>query len=54
MVIIRMKLDDNIVAIYNKTAQDPFVMLDVNNDDSRLIEQIANSLNQSGIIYYAG
>lgn len=54
MTIIKLPLSNNVAAVYNKIANEPYILLDVNNMDYSLIEKINKSSNQIGVIYYAG
>jgi hypothetical protein len=51
MVILKSDLGDNVLAIYDKTAQEPFVVINNNFNNAGTIEAIEDSPNQKGIIY---
>jgi hypothetical protein len=55
MIILKSNLSGNVAVIYDKTGQESYLMMDIKNNDTGLIEKIMNSSkNQKGIIYYTG
>jgi ribosomal protein L7Ae-like RNA K-turn-binding protein len=51
VIILKSDLSDNIIAIYNKTKQEPFVIINININDAELIKKIEGLSNKKGIIY---
>lgn len=54
MEIIKTALSENIAAIYLKKVSKPFALVDINNNDPKLIDEINDSEIENGIIYYTG
>jgi hypothetical protein len=50
MIILKSDFNDSITAIYDKTAQESFIIINANINDTELIEKIENLLTQKGIV----